>query len=503
MRILSTKHAVVAALGLASSWLPGCAQDIDENEAQIGEVGAALTTSTPAYLQGVARGVVFTPLLSVGDTVNTRPDGVTPYRMVGIPDGLGAFDNDDDTFTVVMNHELTNTVGIARAHGGKGAFVSKWTFSKNTLQAIKGEDLIQAVSTYNATSGVWNPPVSGASGVSFSRFCSADLPEKDAFWNKNTKTGFNGRIFMNGEESGNEGRAIAHVVTGAAAGISYELPHLGKFSWENSVANPATGDKTVVAGTDDTGNGQVYIYIGQKAKNGNAIEQAGLTGGSLYGVQLTGIVNESDATVLASPQTFTLVPLGNVASWTGARLDMESVAKGVSGFQRPEDAAWNPDSPTELLFNTTASMTNKTRLWRLRFSDLSNLPAGGTVQLLVDGGDARMLDNLAVERKGRFAITVEDPGGNDHLAKVWRYDLRANPQSPTFQMIGQFDPNRFAPGAPSFLTNDEESSGVIDVGKILGNGYYLIDAQIHKANPDPELVEEGQLLLMRLPNNLR
>ncbi len=29
--------------------------------------------------------------------------------MVGIPDGLGAFDNHDGTFTVLMNHELGNT----------------------------------------------------------------------------------------------------------------------------------------------------------------------------------------------------------------------------------------------------------------------------------------------------------------------------------------------------------------------------------------------------------
>ena len=32
--------------------------------------------------------------------------------MVGIPDGLGAFDNGDGTFTVLMNHELGNTQGV-------------------------------------------------------------------------------------------------------------------------------------------------------------------------------------------------------------------------------------------------------------------------------------------------------------------------------------------------------------------------------------------------------
>src|SRR5262245_7199883 len=45
-------------------------------------------------------GVSFAPLMTVGDHV--RHD-----TMVGIPDGLGAFDNGDGTFTVLMNHELT------------------------------------------------------------------------------------------------------------------------------------------------------------------------------------------------------------------------------------------------------------------------------------------------------------------------------------------------------------------------------------------------------------
>ena len=119
---LRTSKAALAGLGL----LHGCAQDIDDNTSELDTVeasAAALSTSTPSYLQPLARGVTFTPLLSVGDSVNTKPDGVTPYRMVGIPDGLGAFDNDDGTFTVLMSHELGNSVGTVRAHGAKGSFV--------------------------------------------------------------------------------------------------------------------------------------------------------------------------------------------------------------------------------------------------------------------------------------------------------------------------------------------------------------------------------------------
>ena len=64
---------------------------------------------------------------------------------------------------------------------------------------------------------------------------------------------------MNGEETGPEGRAYGFVETGASKVKAYELPKLGKFSWENSVANPFSGDQTIVVGVDDATPSQVYI----------------------------------------------------------------------------------------------------------------------------------------------------------------------------------------------------------------------------------------------------
>src|SRR5262245_39600918 len=99
------------------------------------------SSSQSPYLRAVTKGAITVSLMSVGDAVNFKPDGVTPYRFVGIPDGLGAFDNGDGTFSVVMNHEIpvnvvsnvANPVGIARAHGNAGAFVSLWTIAKVSL----------------------------------------------------------------------------------------------------------------------------------------------------------------------------------------------------------------------------------------------------------------------------------------------------------------------------------------------------------------------------------
>jgi len=67
-------------------------------------------------------------------------------------------------------------------------------------------------------------------------------------------------------------------------------------AYENLVANSHT-DRTVVAMMDDGQNGQVYFYAGDRQATGNAIEQAGLTGGHLFGIHvndLEGATNNNE-----------------------------------------------------------------------------------------------------------------------------------------------------------------------------------------------------------------
>src|SRR5262245_57640531 len=67
--------------------------------------GSTGPSSTDApYVVRHVPGVTLTSILSTGDSVGG-------YRMAGVPDGLGAFDNGDGTFTVLMNHELTAAQG--------------------------------------------------------------------------------------------------------------------------------------------------------------------------------------------------------------------------------------------------------------------------------------------------------------------------------------------------------------------------------------------------------
>jgi hypothetical protein len=114
--------------------------------------------------------------------------------------------------------------------------------------------------------------------------------------------------------------------------------------------------------------------------------------------------------------------------------------------------------------------------------------------MLLDGTEGqKMLDNITVNGSGQVVLQ-EDVGNNAHIGKVWLY----TPSSDTLTEVARHDPNRFTTGGSGFLTLDEESSGVIDVGNILGRGWYLADVQAHYAIPG-ELVEGGQLLALQIP----
>ena len=456
------------------------------------------SSSDSPYLLRSVPGVTTTSVLTVGDS----PTGDPGYRMVGIPDGLGAFDNGDGTFTVVMNHELRPDRGTVRAHGATGAFVSRWVVDKATLEVVSGDDLIDSVFT-------WNGSGYELSTVAFNRLCSADLAAPSAFYDPASGLGYDaGRLFTNGEEAGAEGRAFVHVASGPDAGQSFELPHLGNMSYENAVSRPVASPTTVTVLTDDSTPGQVYVHVGTKTAAGSPAERAGLVGGELFGIGVDGLpqsvsggkaAEDAGQPLDGSAYPFRGVGLGDVSGLTGAQLETLSTSQGVTQFARPEDGAWTADG-TAFVFATTASFSGHSRLWRLEFTDPTDPSKGGTARVLLEGpatgsGDGpKMIDNLTVNQRDQV-LAQEDPGGQEYLAGIWQYD----PAGDSTRRVAQHDPARFAVGGSAFLTNDEESSGIVPLDDILGAGSYLLTSQVHLAHPDPELVEYGQLLVLRVP----
>jgi hypothetical protein len=503
------------------------------------------SSATPYYL-GVGNKVDIISLLTVGDSMNEKPNGSDPYRLVGLLDGLGAYDNEDGTFTLLVNHEVGGTAGIVRQHGATGAFVSKWIIRKSDLAVLHGGDLTKQQYLFNTSTQAFELKTSA-----MARLCSADLPAVSAFFNSRTGKGYSGRIFMNGEETGAEGRAFAHVVTGPGAGISYELPSLGKFSWENAVASPYEQDRTVVIGTDDSTPGQVYVYVGEKQSTGNEIEKAGLHGGMLYGIKVAGFAVED---VASSPvrtagipdgTRFALHGFGDVRQKTGAALQTESVAAQVTEFLRPEDGAWDTRNPNAFYFVTTdrydgtkdgtSATVGRSRLYRLTFDDIRDPTTGGRIDMLIDGtGPNQMFDNMTVDVDGNILLQ-EDPGNQAHTVKVWKF----YPASKRLVLVAQADPARFGdrvsgqsiPATAPFNA-DEEGSGIIDVTHLFtkGRAPYAFDRRGHHDDEDDfddrvkwakpgnrfylgtvqahyplggELVEGGQLFLLQVPKQAR
>ena len=443
-------------------------------------------------------------------SVNNDPASIG-YPLAGIPDGLGAF-ADGGNITMVANHEIPSGQGLVRGtgvgqsgfagYGQRGSFVSKLTINPTTMAVTAGSDLIESSADMDYSGGYTGE---------FSRFCSADLSGANELYNTSNGKGFNGRIFFAGEEAGANGRMVGHDVANRKAKV---LTDLGQSSFENAVAaNTATSDTVTVAENYDSGPGWNYVYVGEKkAQTGSLsnFDLAGLTGGNLYGVKVTGATqdmasmsssatgasatytgtNFRDAFGRNNAQAFSLVGLsaagatagsGATQGNVGATLQTDAKNKGAFLTDRTEDGAWDPSNPNDYYFVTTGSnpvgtgltttladgrvltqsgtgTTSNTRsrggLWRMSFTDRTNPTLGGTLTLLVDGNESNpmyMPDNLTIDTHGHIVIQ-EDAGNIDYVGKVWAYDIA----SATLAQVAAFDTTQF--GLPTVLKSTTASA---------------------------------------------
>src|SRR5206468_1227167 len=70
----------------------------------------------------------------------------------------------------------------------------------------------------------------------------------------------------------------------------------------------------------------------------------------------------------------------------------------------------------------------------------------------------------------------EDPGNSSRISKIWLYAIDTR----ELIQVAAHNPKFFdgsTPNNPSFITQDEESSGIIDAAEVLGEGWFLLDVQ--------------------------
>jgi hypothetical protein len=561
--------AVLAVIAPSSAMAPPTVspvapQTISTSHAQqyAGNIGNGPSTQIGPYVLPTNSGVDIVSLLSVAEPwtrgfAGTAPAGFPTGSgvwsgLAGIPDGMGAWrdtkgNNDpaDDEIVLYVNHEIGATNGVARDHGQKGAFVSKLTIDPSTFQVKTGEDLIKSVQHWQYT---WDGGAGGYAATptasflpAFGRLCAATLFEQDVLFNAGSGNGYNGRIFFTGEENGSNGRGMA---VDTATGQAVQVPRLGLMSFENALMAKTGNDTTLVVSNDDstpTSGGAfqdaafLRVYSGTKTNSGTFADKAGLTNGSSFALKVGDGTVGTDAAFRTTYGRFNTQAVSFVGvDWnkSGVNQYAEAKAANAMAFWRIEDGSFDPrpGKQNDYYFVTTASQSStgqKGGLWKLTFTDLNDLSKGGQLTLILDGNQGTgvgdpltMQDGIEIDSAGHL-ILQEDPGSGNNfsspsrnrLAKMYALDL----DTLRLVQLAEFDKakfDNFGGTDPSWLTQDEESSGVIDAAGLIGGGWFLFNAQVHTSNTNASPaastaagkiagstsyeVENGQIMAMKV-----
>ena len=392
--------------------------------------GVSAATSVKPYVKPVGGHYELKPLFSVDDKVPL--DGGTPgeqYRMVGIPDGLGAHPNGDGTSTLFMNHELIFDQLSEPVVGGvknRGAIISRWTLDAagNPVAGRRAYDTVWQENTL-----VGPAPAVGNSTRSLSRFCSGFL----GGW----RHGFDRHIYLTGEEEQNAANTFDGLGSQSVAVFDNELhalPRMGRFSKENTVVRPGRSTRTVAFPTEDgppTLDNQLYMYVGKKdrSEGAGALSRNGLDTGELYVFRSLDPARNSERSFTAGSVQGEWINIPDAGSLSASQLEAAADAAGAMTFVRPEDAAFNPRNRQELFLNTTGSSSGADdgvnelgRLYSLQLHPGNVLkPARLSIvynadTVVAQGGDIAISpDNL--DASERYLMINED--GTRRAARSW------------------------------------------------------------------------------------
>lgn len=511
----------------------------------------AFAADAPVYVQAVAPGASLQVLATAGDVLNG-------YQIAGIPDGTGAFKS-GNSVKILMNHEIgysTTSASMARAGGdATGATVTEFTLNPATQKLTNAREFLTSALFYNYSTKTFSASASAPAGATekdsygtpqhtkfLNRFCSASLAPAGRFSYVDPKTkkayGIKDAVFLTGEEGGDESRGFAV----NAAGQLAQIPGLGLASWETFVAAPTGTKTTALFGNEDGSatDSQLWLYQGTKTNTGAWYQRAGLTNGKTYVMNIGGFKTEAEFRSQVGKGKETAVTFASVdASVNGVAQNKAAALVGTS-LARVEDGAFDPNDARNYYFVTTESNGDKGAtaldpnnklvtkrdggaLWKLRLADAKNPALGGTITMLLNGSEAPYMnkpDNIEVDGFGNILIE-EDPGNNPQIERMFAYRISDG----KIAVLTQFNEKMFskATGDASFITEDEEQSGVLNVtsllrkGKTDKNSYYILNAQVHatgaallKARPDitnldeqtvlGRAIEAGQVYVLTIPN---
>ena len=472
--------------------------------------GPGVKTAKQAFLVGTVPGVVVDPILSVGDVV---PNGQTPtYQMSGIPDGLGAYKNKKSrwdwlrgghgkgTFTVVMNHELGRS--FPNNPPGVDARISRLEIDRETRSVHRAEYLFTGLEGYE-------------------RFCSATLRI------------VGGRPFyFTGEEAipqANQPPGPAHdgssIALDPETGMWRDTAHFGHLQHENVVPLRMKSMWVFLTTDDDFRAGQpAYLYAYISPSFNGAIRG---TEGSLHVFVPNTGEEASNAQVTTKTQVVNghWEPITQAENATDITLKAAATAKGAFRFDRLEDATplEGKDSRVFIADTGKAPATARGRVYQFDFD--RNDPTQATMRMILNGDgsppnggdDIFNPDNMAaservlmIQEDRESAFRPGTPANSGGYGRVMEYRFSDG----RLRSVARVNTPPGDPANPENCTNclpgTWESSGIIDVGDLLGKDWWLLDVQAHNSTapqPGPTLApnsssgENGQLLAVKVPGS--
>lgn len=383
-------------------------------------------------------------LLTVGDHLPSRDPRFAnqEFQPVGALDGLGAYQLDQDTVRVLLNHELNGKAGYPyRLDNGTrltGARISFLDIDRRTLQILDSGIAYRIIRDRQGriveTGFQINEVVQTEQGLS--RLCSSHLIEKDTF-------NFVDTIYLTMEELSDP---LGHPYGGTVWALDVErqtlhaVPAMGRMAGEN--ATPLSGPQDAVAlligddtipqtekaesfgqkadrqtSPDHLVTAPLWLYVGRKNAStnmlppgvdpGNAtfLNRNGLLVGQLYyfvgeqgartvaqfngtGSTLTGVWKEIDVLDRAKAGEKGYDSLGYK---TGLTLRREAKAGGAFQFSRPEDVSTHPFIGTRAVLASTGRDTvfPDHDAWGTMYQiDVDPERMTATLTILYDGDDA-------------------------------------------------------------------------------------------------------------------
>ena len=502
--------------------------------AQASEKDPGFLTTKAAMLTGVADGVEVTPLITVGETLQSG------YRFESIPDGIALAtqqgkdkDDDDDGegkrtrkgVDVFVNHETSLVPFPPTRSDFTNALLSRLTLNRKTGGVLTGEYAIPSSANYQ-------------------RFCSSFLVtkkhgfERDLLfaneeardWVNRTGTAWPATPFAPGAEQA--GVVVAYDVE---TGQYRSIYGMGRHNHENAVALPEYDRPVILSGDDtfDAPASQLYLY---RAKSG---EDVWNDKGRLYAFVPDDLaINDYGDLKVGDSVSGHFIEVPRMIA-TGKKLDGSEVKAADFGFPSPpssipdgpqwvlehwsnvsnvfqfiriEDIAYDredenvvyladtgeplakPDATTTRLKRDTTGggPYPNGRIFKLVLDEDDPLEVE-SLSILIDGdalgaagaGNVSLIhqpDNLETTKKA--LLIQEDPGSQNRYAlpegpgkttaRIWKYDL----ESGKLDVVARVDQSSDG-STPKQRLGNWESSGIVDASRAFGEGMFLVDVQAH------------------------